>query len=56
MWNFVAEKQLFSLFLAVSAANLQRCQKSINIVRPTLDTPSLGLSNIEIKYVVSTHT
>ena len=40
MWNFVAEKQLFSLFFA---ANLQRCQKSINDVTPTLDTPSLGL-------------
>ena len=43
MWNFVAEKQLFSLFFAVSAANLQRYQKSINGVTSTSDTQSLGL-------------
>jgi len=43
MWNFVAEKQLFSLFFAVSAAILQRSQKSINDVTLPSDTPSLGL-------------
>jgi len=46
MWNFVAEKQLFSLFFAVSAANLHRCQKSINDVTPTSDTPALGLKQL----------
>ena len=47
MWNFVAEKQLFSLFFfVVSAANLQRCQKSINDFTPTSDTPSLGYRRV----------
>ena len=31
--DFIAEKQLFSLFFAALAANFQRCQKSINDVR-----------------------
>jgi len=55
MWNFFAEKQLFSLFFAVLAANLQQCQKSINGVTPTSDTPSLGLKQHEIKYVARTY-
>ena len=51
MWNFVAEKQLFSLFFAVSTANLQRCQKSIMTLRLLRTRPLLDLSNMEIKYV-----
>jgi len=43
MWNFVAEKQLLSLFFAASAANLQRSQKSINDVTPTSDIVVSGL-------------
>jgi len=42
--GILSPKKLFSLFFAVSASHLQLCQKSINDVTPTSDTPSAALS------------
>ena len=46
------KKQLFSLFFAVLASNLQRCQ--IMTLPPLRTRPVLDLSNINIKYIART--